>query len=87
MINTVVIVVKRFGTSSKHFLLRFYLNLADIIHCNLNDFISFHLVFFVFVFVFFGGVFLLLFFLSIKITLKIDFGKSEYIVENNIYHQ
>ena len=85
MINTVVIVVKRFGTSSKHFLLRFYLNLADIIHCNLNDFISFHLVFFVFVFVFFG--FFFFFFLSIKITLKIDFGKSEYIVENNIYHQ
>ena len=86
MINTVVIVVKRFGTSSKHFLLRFYLNLADIIHCNLNDFISFHLVFFVFVFFGFFFVFFC-FFLSIKITLKIDFGKSEYIVENNIYHQ
>ena len=43
MIDTVVIVVKRFGTSSKHLLLKFYclLKLADIIHCNFNDFIRF----------------------------------------------
>ena len=58
MINTAVIVVKCFGTSSEK-LLKFYLKLGDIIHCNLNDFISFNLVFF----------------LSIKITLKMDFGK------------
>ena len=48
MINTVAIVVKRFRTSSKHLLLKFYcfLKLADIIHCNFNDFISFYVVFF-----------------------------------------
>ena len=60
MINTVVNIVKRFGTSSKHFLLKFYLNFADTIHCNLNDFISFHLVF-LFCFCFFGGFFVAFF--------------------------
>ena len=46
MINTAVIVLKCFGTSSEKLLLKFYLKLGDIIHCNLNDFISFNLVFF-----------------------------------------
>ena len=50
MIDTVVIAVKRFRTSSKRLLLKFYcfLKLADIIHCNFNDFISFYVVFFFF---------------------------------------
>ena len=47
MINTVAIVVKRFGTSSKHLLLKLcFLKLADIIHCHFNEFISFYLFLF-----------------------------------------
>ena len=47
-INTVVIAVRRFGTSSKTFIIKIFitlLKLVDAVHRNFHDFIRFYLVF------------------------------------------